>query len=155
MYLEFLTGRDPILLPPQEQEKNPPCPVTTQPTGDCHNSTNEKSLYFKLSVSSYGLFIYSTPSQVHKKSIPLLCFSGLVCGSSLGHMSQTEILCCSQISPFCWRNICPPPFFHLRSTSPLLLPTGIPLLGSHFTGLSRHFTEQLLCAEETLCSALS
>lgn len=64
----FLTGNDNRLLPQQEEEKITPRPVTTQPIGDCHNSASEKSLYFELSVSSNGLFIYNSSSQVVKRA---------------------------------------------------------------------------------------
>ena len=43
--------------------------ATAQPMRDCHNSANGKSLYFKFSVSSNGLFPYNSPSQ-----LPLLFY---------------------------------------------------------------------------------
>ena len=60
------TGSDKTFLPQQEEEKIPLVPVTAQPMGDCRNSANEKSLYFKLSASSNGHFVYNSSSQVHK-----------------------------------------------------------------------------------------
>lgn len=67
MNLKSLTGNDATLLPHQEEDKILPYFLTAQPMGSCHYSANEKSLYFKLSVSSGGLFIYNGSSQVHKK----------------------------------------------------------------------------------------
>lgn len=43
-----LRRSDTTLLPQQEKEKIYFCPVTSQPMGDGHNSTNEKSLFFKI-----------------------------------------------------------------------------------------------------------
>lgn len=50
-----LTGSD-TASSQQEKEEIPSYPVTSQPMRDCHNAANEKSLYFKLSVSSNRLF---------------------------------------------------------------------------------------------------
>lgn len=55
----------------------PPCQATAQPMGDCHSSANEKSPYFKLCVSSKGLFRYNRASKVHKRAFFFLCFYGL------------------------------------------------------------------------------
>ena len=48
----------------QEEERFSPCLVTAQPMRDDHNSANEKPLYFKLLVSSNGLFLYKILSQL-------------------------------------------------------------------------------------------
>lgn len=42
--------------------------LLAQPMGDCHNSANGKSLYFELPVSPTGVFLDSSPSQVHKRA---------------------------------------------------------------------------------------
>ena len=57
------------LLPQQEEGRFSPHPATAQPMRDCHNSASEKPLHFKLPVSSNGLFVYNSPSQL---SFPLL-----------------------------------------------------------------------------------
>lgn len=58
-FLGARKGSDPTLPSQQEEGKIPPYPVTAPPMGDCYNSANEKSLYFQLSTSSNGLFIYN------------------------------------------------------------------------------------------------
>lgn len=64
-YLESLIGNDVTLLPQQEEVEVSLHPVTTaQSMGDCHSTANEKSLFFELSVSPNGLFIYNSPSQI-------------------------------------------------------------------------------------------
>lgn len=64
--------RQEVILLDYLGRKSPPHPATTHPMGDCHSSANEKSLYFKLSVSSNGLFLYNSPYQVYKEqSTPL------------------------------------------------------------------------------------
>lgn len=45
---------------------------TAQPMRDGHNAANEKSLYFKLPVSSNRLFVDNGPSQVHQRGFPPL-----------------------------------------------------------------------------------
>ena len=52
--------------------KIPPCLVTAQSMGDWHKSANEKSLYFKISVSSDGFYVYNSPSEVHKRALSAL-----------------------------------------------------------------------------------
>lgn len=42
------TESDATLLPQRVEEKIPSCAVTAQPKGHCHNSVNEKSLFFEL-----------------------------------------------------------------------------------------------------------
>lgn len=63
-----LIGRDTALVPQQEEERILPSTVKTQPVGDFHSSASEKSLHSELSVSSNRLFIYNSPSEVHKRS---------------------------------------------------------------------------------------
>ena len=68
----------------QEEEKFSTCLATAEPMRVSHNSAKEKPLYCKLPVSSNGLFVYSSPSQLSLSSIkefPLLCLRGLACGS--------------------------------------------------------------------------
>lgn len=55
--------------------------LTAQPMGGCHSSANEKSPDPDLPVSSSGFFLYSSPSQVPKRSSALLFFSGLARGA--------------------------------------------------------------------------
>lgn len=74
------TGREPCitiesdttLLPQQEEEKISFHPVIAPPMGDCHNSANKKLLYFELSVSFNGLFVYNSSSQVHRRAFLFL-----------------------------------------------------------------------------------
>lgn len=89
--LTSLTGSDTTFPPQQEEEKNPACPVTAQPTGNCHNSANEKSLYFKGSIFSNKLFVYNIPSQMHKSVFLSFVSLDLVCGSPLNCIFQIEI----------------------------------------------------------------
>ena len=74
MSIEFPTGRDIALhlqqevtllfYPQQEEERFSPCLAAAQPMRDCHDSASEKPLYFELPVSSNGLFVYNSPSQL-------------------------------------------------------------------------------------------
>ena len=59
----------PTLPPPAGGRKNSPCLATAKPMRDCCTSASEKPLYFKLPVSSNGLFVYNSPSQLSR----LLC----------------------------------------------------------------------------------
>lgn len=94
-YLTTRKESDPTLPSQQEEGKIPPYPVTAPPKRYCSTSANEKSLYFQLSISSHGLFIYKPASKSIKDS-PLLCFSGLPCGLSLGQIFWITILGCYQ-----------------------------------------------------------
>ena len=89
----------------QEEGRISPSPVTAQPTEVCHNSTNEKSLQFKLFVSSNGLFVYNSPSQLphlhYKSMLPSLVLRSCLWFAN-DCISWIIILCCSQINPFCW-----------------------------------------------------
>lgn len=59
MGLVYLTGSNAIVLPQQEEGKVSPVSEIVQPVGD-HNPINEKSLYFKLSVSSNRTFNFNS-----------------------------------------------------------------------------------------------
>lgn len=50
----------PTLLPSGRKEE---C-FFTQPKRDCHNSVNEKPLHFELPVSSNGLFVHNSLTQL-------------------------------------------------------------------------------------------
>lgn len=103
MSLASAVGRDTILLLPAGTRKISSL-STAWPLRDCHNAANEKALSFKLPVSSKGLCIYNSLSQ-----LPLL-----LCKSFLSFilldlhwichlcMSRVEILCCSWINSFDW-----------------------------------------------------
>ena len=93
------TGSDTILLPQQGEDKIPPGPGTAQPMGNCYNIANEKSLCFKLSVSSNRFFAHSISSQVRKRTLLSFVLRTGV-WFALDGMSQVAILCCSQIKPF-------------------------------------------------------
>ena len=73
-------------LPPQQEEgRFSPHLATAQLMRDCHNSANEKPLYFKLAVSSNGLSVYNTFSQLPFSSIKeptSLLFHIFTCGLS-------------------------------------------------------------------------
>lgn len=68
-----------ILLLQQEEGRYFSCLATTQPMKDCYNSSNEKPLYFELPVSSNGLFVYKSPSELPLSSIKA-CYSTLYTG---------------------------------------------------------------------------
>lgn len=67
-----ISDSDTRLLPEQEEEKTPPCPVIAQPMEVCQNSAKKKSLYFELSVSLNGLFVYNSFSQVQERAFLVL-----------------------------------------------------------------------------------
>lgn len=66
----------------QEEDRFSFCLAIAQ-TRHCHNLANEKLLYLELPVSSSGLFIYNSPSQLSlllNRNFPF--FAGLACGLS-------------------------------------------------------------------------
>ena len=69
-YLDSSTGSDTYLGPQQEEEKIPLCPIIAQSMGSCHNSANEKSLYFELLISS-SLFTTASAKSTEQYSSPL------------------------------------------------------------------------------------
>ena len=48
----------------QEEGRFSSCLETAQPMRGCHNLANGKIVYFKLPVSSKGLFAYNSPTQL-------------------------------------------------------------------------------------------
>ena len=62
-------GRRLLLYYPAGRRKNISLPGTAQPMRDCHSSASEKPLHFELSISSKGLFVYNSSSQ-----LPLLLY---------------------------------------------------------------------------------
>jgi len=91
------------LVSQQEKERFSTPPATAPPMRDCHNSANEKPLYFELPVYSKGLFVYNTPPYFSLSSVKehsSLLFSGLAYGFALPGLSWIAILCYSQINPF-------------------------------------------------------
>lgn len=80
--------------------------ATAQLMRDCHNSTNEKPLHFKLPVSSSGHFLYISPSQppLHYMKAFLSFVLQTCLWSSIDCTCPVAIHCCFQIHPFCWQN---------------------------------------------------
>lgn len=63
----------------QEEEGFSPYLAAVQPMRGCCNSANEKTQYFELPVSSNGLFVYNSPSQLSLllyKRVPSPLFNG-------------------------------------------------------------------------------
>lgn len=86
-YLASPTGSDTTTSARGRKDSSPPS----------NSSANEKSLHLKLSVSSNGHFVYSSPS---KSITEFLSFV------SVGlPVHRIVILCCSWINLFCWRNV--------------------------------------------------
>lgn len=70
----FSTGRSLYLATPAGGTKISPPPAAAQPTRDCHNSDNQKSLLFQVPVYSNGPFVCNSPiplSSIKKLSSPL------------------------------------------------------------------------------------
>ena len=88
LYLSSLAGCGSTL-PPLERERFFFCLATSQPMRDCYNSASEKSLYFKLPVSSNGLracqqlFQASPCSFIRQHSSSLSRFAYSFCYSML------------------------------------------------------------------------
>lgn len=83
----------PTLLPKREKERF--ILLSNSPDNECHNSANEKSLYFKLPVHSDGLSTYnslpnSALSSIKECFSPF--FSGLVYSFAIASMSQIVVL---------------------------------------------------------------
>lgn len=92
-YLASPTGSDTTFLSQQEEEKIPLAqyqlsvwePAVSQPV---------KSLYFELSVSSSGLFVCKSPSQVRERAFLPFVSPDLLVICHGDHMSQIAVLCC-------------------------------------------------------------
>lgn len=57
------------LLPQQEEGRFSASPATAQPMRDCYNPANEKPLRINRPVSSSGLFVYNSSSQLSLSSV--------------------------------------------------------------------------------------
>ena len=94
-----------ITLLPAEGRKNFSLPGNSPASEKLHSSANRKSRYLKLPVSSNGLFVYNSPSQ-----LPFLLYKRMFLSFILwtclwfdiNCMSRIAVLCCSLINPFCW-----------------------------------------------------
>lgn len=94
-YLTSPRGSDTTLLPQQEEEKIPFCPVTARPMKS-HYTSN-------IQIPPRDSLFITAPPKFIKEYSPLLFLSWVV------HLQTTcpelQFFCCSQINSSCWRNI--------------------------------------------------